>query len=208
MKPDKDKTDKIKKLNARQKLFVKEYLNTWNATIAYKKAYNVKSEDTAKASGCRLLTNVYIQDYISKAKLNIEQTTGLSKLKIVQEWQKQALNNPATDLNVTWFEPKEFQSLSSEIKACIKTIKQIVKDVIVKVKTIKKDEKGNDVEVESTRKLSKPFVEVEFYDKQKALQEIAKLMGYYATEKLDLTSKGESINTKTFIKIGETQIEI
>tara|TARA_R110000851_G_scaffold78337_3_gene172901 strand:- start:535 stop:1080 length:546 start_codon:yes stop_codon:yes gene_type:complete len=56
------------KLNARHKRFANEYLIDLNATqAAIRSGYSVK---TAKSQGNRLLTNVDLQAYISKIKLD------------------------------------------------------------------------------------------------------------------------------------------
>lgn len=54
------------KLTPKQSLFVKEYLVDLNATQAAIRAGY--SEKTAKAQGCRLLTNVYICAEVNKGK--------------------------------------------------------------------------------------------------------------------------------------------
>ena len=51
----------------KQRKFADEYLIDTNATRAYKAAYpNVKSDDAARASASRLLTNVNIKQYIDE----------------------------------------------------------------------------------------------------------------------------------------------
>lgn len=52
-------------LNLNQQRFVEEYIKTGNATQSYKTAYNQEMDtDTAKANGCRLLTNDNIKEAI------------------------------------------------------------------------------------------------------------------------------------------------
>ena len=51
----------------KQKRFADEYIIDLNATRAYKAVYkNVKNDETAKAAGSRLLTNVNVKKYIDE----------------------------------------------------------------------------------------------------------------------------------------------
>lgn len=55
------------KLTVKQQEFADRYIELGNATHAYLKAYpNVKKEDTARAAGSRLLTNVSVKAYIDE----------------------------------------------------------------------------------------------------------------------------------------------
>lgn len=82
-------TKSSKQLNARQELFVQEYLKDYNATQAAIRAGY--SEDTAGQIGCRLLKEVHISLRIEEAtheKLNrvkIEQDDVLRELLIVMK---------------------------------------------------------------------------------------------------------------------------
>ena len=51
----------MNELNEKQKIFVSEYLKDFNGTRAYKAAYGVENETTAKSGASRLLTFDYIQ---------------------------------------------------------------------------------------------------------------------------------------------------
>lgn len=55
------------KLTIKQQAFADAYIELGNATQAYLKAYpNVKKEDTARAAGSRMLTNVSVKVYIDE----------------------------------------------------------------------------------------------------------------------------------------------
>jgi phage terminase small subunit len=77
------------KLTARRKLFALEYLKDLNATqAAIRAGYSAK---TARAAGCRLLTNVYIQAEIQKAndqrfqKLDLDDQTILRRINNISD---------------------------------------------------------------------------------------------------------------------------
>ena len=65
--------EKVKELNANQKLFVKEYLVDRNATQAYKRVYQC-SDSTADCKGPLLVGNVRIKDAIAKELAKLEST--------------------------------------------------------------------------------------------------------------------------------------
>lgn len=57
--------DKIKLL-PRQKKFAMYYVESGNATDAYRRAYNTHNDNTARANGCTLLANPSIFAYIQQ----------------------------------------------------------------------------------------------------------------------------------------------
>ena len=88
---------KVKKLTAKQKMFIDEYLIDLNATRAYKAAYpKCKTERSARTNGSRLLTNANIQEEITKQQQKIQERTQITQDMIVQELAKIAFSN-ATD---------------------------------------------------------------------------------------------------------------
>jgi len=162
------KADKIiKELNENHKYFCHEYTLDWNATRAYQKVYN-SSYEVAMASGCRLLRNDKIQEYINFLKENIEINLGLSKQKIIKEHLKLAFSSIA-HMHNTWIERKEFDELTDEQKECIE-------EISTQTKTTNNDYGTTEVE----------FVKIKLYSKQDSLKEISKLMGYNAPEKSEI----------------------
>lgn len=72
-----------------QKRFCNEYLIDLNATRAYKVAYpNCKKDETAKSAGSRLLTNVNVQNYISKKMKEREKRTEVTQDMVIKELAK------------------------------------------------------------------------------------------------------------------------
>ncbi len=77
-------------LTDKQRAFVDEYLvNGFNATQAYLTVYtDCKSEDGARASSSKLLTNPNIQEYLEEARKEIKEMSRMSKaekLEIAEE---------------------------------------------------------------------------------------------------------------------------
>lgn len=64
----------IKELTENQKRFCDYYLESGNATEAYKKAYkSVKSDNVAKAAASRLLTNVNVKAYTDQRRQQMDE---------------------------------------------------------------------------------------------------------------------------------------
>ena len=71
------------KLTAKQQKFCDEYLIDCNAGRAYKEAYpSIKSDETARANGSRLLTNANVKKYIDGQleKIHTEKTADAAEV--------------------------------------------------------------------------------------------------------------------------------
>ena len=71
------------KLTAKQQKFCDEYLIDCNAGRAYKAAYpSIKSDETARANGSRLLTNANVKKYIDEQleKIHTEKTADAAEV--------------------------------------------------------------------------------------------------------------------------------
>ena len=71
-------------MNERHRAFVEEYLvNGYNATQAYIKTYPDSSEEVARSSGSRLLTNANIQSYIASKRQETAERNQITKEEIL-----------------------------------------------------------------------------------------------------------------------------
>jgi len=171
-----------KPLTEKQKKFCSEYIFDWNGTRAYKVAYGVKKDETAKVNASRLLTIANVKEHIEAIQKDLEKEAGLSRLKVIKEWEKIAFASIA-HLHNTWVELKEFESLTDIQKEAIESIEtKTVK------RTVYNEKEGAPVEMEIE------YVKIKLYSKDKALENIAKMLGYNAPEKIDHTSLGQRIN--------------
>lgn len=165
---------RTKALTQKEKKFCSEYIYDWNIVRAYLAAYpNTSNYNVAGVSGYRMLKKPKIQAHIKAIQENIEEEAGISRLKVLNEWMNIAFSSIA-HMHNTWVERKEFEQLSDKQKACIQEID---------VKKVKSSEKGYEVEQ----------VKVKLYSKEKALENIAKMLGYNEPDKMDITSLGEQI---------------
>ena len=159
-----------KKLTPKEERFCQEYVLLLNATRA---AVNAGySEKTARSIGSQNLTKLNIQNKISELKNNLAETSEISALRVIKEHEKLAFSSIAC-LHKTWIERTDFEGLSEDQKACIKSIS---------TKTLKKNIGTNDdpeiIDIE--------YVKIELYDKQKSLEAINKMLGYESPSKVEL----------------------
>lgn len=161
------------KLTAKQERFCYEYCIDFNATqAAIRSGY--KSEN-AYATGAENLRKPQIKERIKQMQDNLAETAGISALRVIKEHEKIAFSSIA-HLHNTWIERVEFDQLTDEQKACIKSI-----STKIQKKNIGTSEDPEIIEIE--------FVKVELYDKQKSLDSINKMLGFDAPVKTELTGK-------------------
>ncbi len=154
----------LQPLTDKQKVFCQEYIYDWNATRAAIAAGY--SEKTARQIGQENLSKPDIQAYIEEVQKDIEKQCGISRQRVLDEYIKIAFNSIA-HLHNTWIDRKEFESLTEDQKACIseidtKIIRRTIDEELVAVEQIK----------------------IKLYDKNKALENISKMLGYDAPIKI------------------------
>ena len=161
-----DKKSEIK-LTSKQEKFCYEYVLHLNATkAAINAGYNKSS---AYSIGHENLKKPEIQGRIKYMKDNLAETAGISAIQILNEHKKIAFSSIA-HLHRTWIERKEFEELTEEQKASIKSIStKVIKQNI----GTKSDPVIVDVE----------FVKIELFDKQKSLESISNMLGFNAPTK-------------------------
>ena len=156
-----------------QKEFCKEYIYDWNATRAYKVAYpTIKNDNAAGAAANQLLRNIKIQRYLESIQKDLEKLAGISRMQVLDEFRKIAFSSIA-HLHNTWIERKEFEKLTEDQKACIQEISTQI--------TSKNIGTRKDPEIVSVE-----YVKIKLHDKQKALESVAKMLGYNEAEKHEL----------------------
>ncbi len=79
-----------KQLTVKERIFVEEYLQDFNATRAYLKSYPKCMYDTAKTGGCDNLTNPYIMSYIDKRITDMFSRLEIRNEDLIAEYAKQA----------------------------------------------------------------------------------------------------------------------
>lgn len=173
--------EEMAKLTDKQEKFCYEYVLHLNAAKA---AINAGySENSAKEIGCENLTKPNIQARIRYMQDNLAETAQLSALRVLKEHEKIAYSSIA-HMHQTWIERKDFEELTDDQKACIKSIST---KILKKNIGTKEDPEIVDVE----------YVRIELYDKQKALDAINQMLGYNAPTKSEVLSNMTISTPKT-----------
>lgn len=172
-KKEKQEINAVTGLSGKEERFCYEYVLHLNATKA---AINAGySERSARVTACRLLTKANIQNRVNHLKENLADTAEISALKIINEHSKIAFSSIA-HLHQTWIERVDFDKLTDDQKASIKSIS---------TKVLKKNiGTADEPEIADVE-----FVKVELFDKQKSLDSITQMLGYNAPAKHELMGK-------------------
>jgi phage terminase small subunit len=166
-------------LTDKQRLFVEEYLQSWNATDAARKAGY--SEHTASFIGYENLRKPYIREFIDR-RLSESVMSANEALKRLSD-QARATLLPFIDITEEGF--VYFNFSHPEAKQYMHLIKKVKSK-----RTRRMEGSGKNAEMWEDE-----WVEVELYDAQAALEKIGKYHGLFV-ERTDVTSKGESIAPK------------
>lgn len=158
-------------LTIKQEKFCNYYIETGNASEAYRRAYNCDnmSEKAIWENASKLLNNTKVAPRVKELQDELKDISDITKERLMRELSNIAFSS-ISDMHNTWTERKDFDKLTSKQKAAIKSIS---------TKVIKKNIGTNDnpeyVDVE--------FVKIELHDKLKAIEGLTKMLGYNEPEK-------------------------
>lgn len=175
---------KASKLTIKQEKFCNKYLECGNASEAYRYAYDCSkmSDNSVWCNASQLLADTKVAQRLEYLKNHLAEAAGITALQIIREHQKIAFSD-ATRIRNGWMSLKEFESLTDDEKACIRS---------VETKQTKRTTPMGDEVIDEQ-------VKITCYDKQKALDSIVIMLGYNAPEKIANTdSKGNDIPQPTF----------
>lgn len=171
-------------LTIKQEKFCNKYLECGNASEAYRYAYDCSkmSDNSVWCNASQLLAATKVAQRLEYLKSHLAEASGITALQIIREHQKIAFSD-ATRIRNGWMSLKEFESLTDDEKACIRS---------VETKQTKRTTPMGDEVIDEQ-------VKITCYDKQKALDSIVIMLGYNAPEKIANTdSKGNDIPQPTF----------
>lgn len=171
-------------LTIKQEKFCNKYLECGNASEAYRYAYDCSkmSDNSVWCNASQLLADTRVAQRLGYLKSHLAEASGITALQIIREHQKIAFSD-ATRIRNGWMSLKEFESLTDDEKACIRS---------VETKQTKRTTPMGDEVIDEQ-------VKITCYDKQKALDSIVSMLGYNAPEKIANTdSKGNDIPQPTF----------
>jgi phage terminase small subunit len=169
-----------KKLTHKERIFCHEYIIDWNGSRAARVAgYSVKIlRETAYGN----LTKPHIKQYITFIKNNLEEESGISKLRNLKELAKIAYSN-ISHLHDNWIELTEWEQIKEENPDCLAAVESIDTKTESKTYAVMIGEDLKESEVETK------YVKIKLYSKTTAMDMINKMMGYNAAEKRELTGK-------------------
>jgi phage terminase small subunit len=164
-------------------VFAEEYCFDWNGSRSYKVAYPESSDETARVNASKLLTNTNIKQFIEEVQKDLGRQAGISRLKVLKEFEKIAFYGNVASLFTSWTVRKTFEEIKEANPEIMCSISEI--------QTQKKVQKGADNELTEVE-----YVKVKLHDKQKALENINKMCGYNEAEKHDHSSKDGSMTPR------------
>lgn len=165
------------KLTIKQERFCNAYIETGNASEAYRRAYSCAKMDekTIWVKSSELLNSGKVSVRVKELQDEIKRSSAITKERLLEELSNIAFSSIAS-LYSTWIERREFDSLSDKEKATIKSIStKILK------KNIGTPEDPEIIDVE--------YVKIELHDKLKAIERICKMLGYDAPTEIELPQK-------------------
>lgn len=154
------------KLSVKQEKFCNSYLEFGNASDAYRNSYNCLNmkPEAINVKASQLLKKDKIRIRVEELQLELKKKTAITKERVLEELGKIGFSTIA-HLHNTWIERKDFEKITDDQKACIKSIStKIMK------KNVGTSDNPETVDVE--------MVKIELYDKVRALEVINKMMGY------------------------------
>ena len=174
---DGKKISKEDRLTAKQEKFCQKYVECGNAFEAYKFAFNTKTkrDQTVYTDACELRNIPKISRRIEYLQNHLAESSGITALQIVREHQKIAFCD-ATKLRKSWMTLKDFEQLTPDERACIKKI----------------DTKQTKRMTADGEEIIDEYVRIECYDKQKALDSLANMLGYNQPSRIEVTGKDGS----------------
>lgn len=153
-------------LNERQKMFCLFYLQSFNATQSYIKAYNVDFK-TANVSGPRLLVNVSVQEQLSKLKKELTKELAIDTQDVINEYAKQAFSDIGDFVK---FGNHDEIAIDMDDMPILDTNDEPV--IIHRSYVQFKDQDKVDTSLIKSVKMGKDGPVMELYDKQKAMDKV------------------------------------
>lgn len=164
------------KLTPQEDVFANKCVELGNNSEAYRYAFPKArkwKDETVWAKASNLYNSDKVQARVQEIQGILQEKSDITKEMVLAEFAKIAFSSIA-HLHNTWIERKDFEELTDDQKACIKSIQTKVEK-----KTNSSESMPIAIDVE--------YVKIEMYDKIAALININKMLGYEAPQKNDNT---------------------
>lgn len=157
-------------LTDKQEKFCREYLETLNASESYRRAYNCENMNarTIDRKAGELINTPKVSARLDYLREHAAEAANISLQRIIKEHARIAFSD-ATRVRSGWYTLKEFNDLTEDERACIKSVETKQRKMI--------NEDGE--------KVIEEWVKVQVYDKQKALDALCNILGYNSPQKLE-----------------------
>ena len=103
------------KLSVKQENFCNFYLESGNASEAYRRAYNClkMKPETINSKACQLLKKDKIRARVEELQSELKKKTAITKERVLEELGKIGFSTIA-HLHNTWIERKEFEKITDD----------------------------------------------------------------------------------------------
>lgn len=203
-------------LTDKQKTFCLYYLQRFNATWAYMKAYGVNYA-TASAAGARMLVNVKVQTQLTELKKSIADDLHLTAVDIASEYAKQAFSDVGDYLSFKTIDTPIWERLYRKNGPFIDNNGHYDYVEVTDPNTGKpamhtkhevrfKDQSMVDTSLIKSIKTDKGEVNLELYDRMQALNHLNKLV---EDSKLDRAIKQQQLEkVKADAKLSQAKVDL
>lgn len=203
-------------LTDKQKAFCLYYLQRFNATWAYMKAYGVNYA-TASAAGARMLVNVKVQTQLTELKKSIADDLHLTAVDIASEYAKQAFSDVGDYLSFKTIDTPIWERLYRKNGPFIDNNGHYDYVEVTDPNTGKpamhtkhevrfKDQSMVDTSLIKSIKTDKGEVNLELYDRMQALDHLNKLV---EDSKLDRAIKQQQLEkVKADAKLSQAKVDL
>lgn len=187
-------------LTIKQQRFVDKYLETNNASEAYRFAYKCKnsSPETIKVEACNLLKKPNVALTIERAQDKVQAKSELSREKIIKELEIINNANIRDYCNVVEKEVVVVDNQGNRRKEKVmdvqfKPFDQLTENQLKAIESVKMGRNG---------------IELKLHSKSWSIERACKMLGYDVPAKIDVTSDGKQLNNKIEIEIIETKNQV
>lgn len=187
-------------LTIKQQRFVDKYLETNNASEAYRFAYKCKnsSPETIKVEACNLLKKPNVALTIERAQDKVQAKSDLSRERIIKELEIINNANIRDYCNVVEKEIEVTDNQGNRRKEKImdvqfKPFDQLTENQLKAIESVKMGRNG---------------IELRLHSKSWSIERACKMLGYDVPAKIDVTSDGKQLNNKIEIEIIETKNQV
>ena len=187
-------------LTIKQQRFVDKYLETNNASEAYRFAYKCKnsSPETIKVEACNLLKKPNVALTIERAQDKVQAKSDLSRERIIKELEIINNANIRDYCNVVEKEIEVTDNQGNRRKEKIMDVQFKPFDQLTE----------NQLKAIESVKMGKNGIELRLHSKSWSIERACKMLGYDVPAKIDVTSDGQQLNNKIEIEIIETKNQV